>query len=85
MKYDQIMQMRWGERTNERTNERTRGALAEEAADAVVTSGAVETSGACAVVDVLRAVRPGPAVDADAREAAVGVGTGGAIFADRRP
>ena len=60
-------------------------ALAEEAADAVVTGGAVEAGGASAVVDVLRTVGSGPAVDADARVAAVRVGTRGAVLADAGP
>ena len=63
----------------------TWSALAEEAADAVVTRGAVEASGTGAIVDILRAVGSGPAVDADARVAAVGVGAGGAVLADARP
>ena len=58
-----------------------RRALTEEAADAVVARGAVETGGAGAVVDVLRTVGARPAVDADARVAAVRVGARGAVLA----
>lgn len=47
--------------------------------------GAIEAGGSGAVVDVLRAIGSGPAVDADARVAAVRVGAGGAVLADGRP
>lgn len=56
-------------------------ALAEEAADAVMTRGAVETSGTGAIVDVLRAIRSGPSVNANAGIAAVRVGARGAVLA----
>ncbi|KAH9399663.1 hypothetical protein TYRP_017653 [Tyrophagus putrescentiae] len=59
-----------------------RRTLTEEGADAVVAGGAVEAGLVGAVVDVLAAGGAGPAVDADAGEAAVGVGAGGAILAD---
>ena len=60
-------------------------ALAEEAADAVDAGGAVEARRAGTVVDVDAAVGTGPAVDADARVAAVAVGARRAIVAQRRP
>ena len=46
-----------------------------------MTSGSVETGGAGAVVNVLRTVGARPAVDADARVAAVRVGARGAVLA----
>lgn len=63
----------------------TGGALAVEAADSVDAGGAVETGGAGAVVDVGGTVGSGPAVDADAGEAAGRVGAGGAVVTDARP
>lgn len=60
-------------------------ALAEEAADPVDAGRPVETGGSGAVVDVYAAVGSGPAIDADARVAAVTVGTGGSIVTERRP
>lgn len=59
-------------------------AAAVEAADAVDTGRSVEAGRVDAVVDVVAAVRTVPAVDADAVVAAVGVGTGGTVLADRR-
>ena len=55
--------------------------MAEEAADAVMTRGAVETSGTGTIVDVLRAIRSGPSVNANAGIAAVRVGARGAVLA----
>lgn len=57
---------------------------AVEASDAVDAGRPVEAGRVHAVVDVVAAVRPVPAVDADAVVAAVGVGTGGPVLADRR-
>lgn len=60
-------------------------ALTEEAADPVDARGPVEASGPGTVVDVDATIGPGPAVDADARVAAVAVGAGGPVVAERRP
>lgn len=57
---------------------------AVEAADAVDTGRPVEAGRVHAVVDVVAAVRTVPAVHADAVVAAVGVGAGRAVLADRR-
>ena len=59
--------------------------MTKETADAVVTSGAIEASGTGAIVNILRAIRSRPSVDADARESAVGVGARGAVLANARP
>ena len=50
-----------------------------------MTGGAIEASGAGAVVDVLRTIGSGPSVDADARISAVRVDASGSVFADGRP
>lgn len=50
-----------------------------------MASGAIETSGSSAIVDVLRTIRPSPSVDADTRESAVRVGAGGPVFANTGP
>lgn len=57
------------------------GALAVERGHSVVTRGAVMASGAGAVVDIVAAVVPGPAVHAHALVAAVGVVARAAILA----
>lgn len=57
---------------------------AVETTDAVDAGRSVEAGRVDAVVDVVAAVRTVPAVDADAVVAAVGVGTGGTVLADRR-
>jgi hypothetical protein len=59
--------------------------LAKETADSIVTSGAIEASGTGAIIDILRAVGSSPAVDANAGESTVGVGTSSAVLADARP
>lgn len=61
------------------------GALTVEAANAVDAGGPVEASRPSAVVDVDAAVGTGPAVDADARVAAMGVGASGPVVANRGP
>lgn len=53
----------------------------DERGNSVMTSGAVGTGSAGAVVDVLAAVVAGPAVDADALVAAVGVVTRAPVLA----
>lgn len=55
-------------------------ALAEERADAIYASRTVEARRSRAIVNVLRAVVSRPAVHADAREAALGVGARGAVL-----
>jgi hypothetical protein len=60
------------------------GTLAVEGADAVVTRGAVETRGGCAVVDVVGARDARPAVDANAREGAERVHARGAVVTHMR-
>lgn len=60
----------------------SRSALAVESANPVDASGTVEASGASAVIDVDGTLRAGPAVDADAREAADRVSAGCAVLAD---
>ena len=59
--------------------------LAEEASDPIVTGSTVETSSSGAIVDILRTIRSGPAVDADARKAAVRIRARGSILANARP
>lgn len=63
----------------------SRRALAVEGPDAVVARGTVEAGGYGAVVDVLGAVRAGPAVDADAGVASDGVGAGRPVLAHAGP
>lgn len=58
--------------------------LTEEGTNAVVAGGSIEAGLVRAVVDVFPASRARPAVDADAREAAICVGAGSAILADMR-
>lgn len=50
-----------------------------------MTGGAVEARRFRAIVNVLRAIRSGPSVDADAGEAAVRVGARGPVLAHARP
>lgn len=59
-----------------------RRTLAVKSPDPVDTSGPVEASSAGAVVKIHRALRPSPAVDADAGETTDGVGTGRSVLAD---
>ncbi len=59
--------------------------MAKEAADAVVTSGAIEASGTGAIVDIFRTIGSGPSVNANARESAVSVGACRAVFTNARP
>jgi len=61
------------------------GTLAVEAADTIVTGGAIEASGTGAVINVLRTISSGPSVDANARISAVRVDASGSVFADGRP
>jgi len=62
----------------------SRCALAVERADPVDAGGSVEADSHGAVVDVDRTVVSGPAIDANAGVAALGVGTGAAVLADVR-
>lgn len=50
-----------------------------------MTSGAIKTSGSCAIVDIFRTIGSGPSVDADTGESAVRVGAGGSVFANTGP
>ena len=50
-----------------------------------MTGSTVETSSSGAIVDILRTIRSGPAVDADARKAAVRIRARGSILANARP
>lgn len=61
------------------------GAATVEAAHAIDAGGPIEAGRVHAVVDVLAAIGARPAVDADARVAAVRVRARGAVLADGRP
>lgn len=60
-------------------------ALAVKTADTVDTGSAVEAGRTCTVVDVDATVRPGPAVHANTRVAAVRIRARGAVMAQGRP
>lgn len=61
-----------------------RRTMAIEGSNAVIASGAIETSCIIAIVYILATIRAGPAIDANTTETTDGVGASGSVLADTR-